>query len=135
MLGIKKQFIKSRIKLEVVSNAPGKLQLFIAQIRKIDDEYKVYETYAKNALLLLNGVENLQIDYQKGIATITYDTKLVDSQKIFRWLQVLIDVGVDYYDVVKENWDKQPNVDESIKVNQIWEKMQPILKQALANVQ
>lgn len=135
MLGIKKQFIKSRIKLEVVSNAPGKLQLFIAQIRKIDDEYKVYETYAKNALLLLNGVENLQIDYQKGIATITYDTKLVDSQKIFRWLQVLIDVGVDYYDVLKENWDKQPNVDESIKVNQIWEKMQPILKQALANVQ
>ena len=38
MLGIKKQFIKNMIKLEVVGNAPGKLQIYVAQIKKIEDE-------------------------------------------------------------------------------------------------
>ena len=34
MLGIKKQLIKSMIKLEVVGNAPGRLQVYVAQIKK-----------------------------------------------------------------------------------------------------
>ena len=59
MLGIKKQLIKSMIKLEVVGNAPGRLQVYVAQIKKVEDEYKHYEVYAKNAILLLNRCNNI----------------------------------------------------------------------------
>lgn len=134
MLGIKKQFIKSMIKPEVVSNTPGKLQLYVAQIKKIEEEYKIYETYAEHALLLLNGVENLQVDYPKGIMTITYDNEIVSVQRIMKWLQLMIDIGVDYYDELKSYWEKQPNVEESVKVDQMWKKMRPILQSSLTKL-
>lgn len=134
MLGIKKQFIKSMIKLEVVSNTPGKLQIYIAQLKKIEDEYKIYENYAENAIMLLNGVENLQVDYPKGIATITYDPNVVNAQQIYRWFQVMIDIGIDYYDEIKDYWEKSPNVDEGVKVDTIWRRMKPILEQALTKL-
>lgn len=134
MLGIKKQFIKSMIKLEVVSNTPGKLQIYIAQLKKIEDEYKIYENYAENAILLLKGVENLQVDYSKGIATITYDPNVINAQQIYRWFQIMIDIGIDYYDEIKNYWEKNPNIDEGVKVDTIWLRMKPILIQALAKL-
>lgn len=132
MMNIKKQFIKSRIKLEVVSNAPGKLEIYVAQIKKVEQEYKVYEGYAENALLLLKGVKSLQIDYPKGIAAIHYDPKITGPHKVFKWLQVMIDIGIDYYDELKPIWEKQPEVEEAIRVKQIWEKMKPVLEEALS---
>lgn len=134
MLGIKKQFIKSMLRPEVVSNTPGKLQLYVAQIKKVEDEYKIYEIYAENALMLLKGVENLQVDYQKGIMTITYDTKQVSVQRLMKWIQLMIDVGVDYYDELKTYWEKQTEIEESVKIDQMWQKMRPILQQNLAKL-
>lgn len=134
MLGIKKQFIKSMLRPEVVSNTPGKLQLYVAQIKKVEDEYKIYEIYAENALMLLKGVENLQVDYQKGIMTITYDTKQVSVQRLMKWLQLMIDVGIDYYDELKTYWEKQTEIEESVKIDQMWQKMRPILQQNLAKL-
>ena len=125
MLGIKKQFIKSMIKLEIVSNTPGKLQVYVAQIKKVENEYKQYEYYAENAMMLLKGVESLDVDYQKGVATIKYDPNVVDVQKIYRWLQMMIDIGVDYYDELKPVWEKEG--DEAQKIEVIWQKMKPIL--------
>lgn len=134
MLGIKKQFIKSMIKLEIVGNTPGKLQLYIAQIKKVEEAYKIYETYAEKALQLLKGVEHLQVDYEKGIATIKYNPEKVSVRKVYRWLQVMIDIGLDYYDGLKEIWEKQIDIEESIKVDQLWKKMKPVLQQGLNQI-
>ena len=132
MLGIKKQFIKSMIKLEIVSNTPGKLQVYIAQIKKVENEYKQYEYYAENALLLIKGVQSLDVDYQKGLATIKYDPSVVDVQKIYKWLQMMIDIGIDYYDELKPMWEKDG--DETKKVEAIWQKMKPILLMQLTKL-
>lgn len=132
MLGIKKQFIKSMIKLEVVGNAPGKLQIYVAQIKKIEDEYKQYEYYAKNAISLLNGVQDLDVDYEKGIINIKYDTSKVNAQQIYKWLQIIVDIGVDYYDELKAIWEKDE--DEDQKVEEIWQRMRPVLTKALAKI-
>ena len=132
MLGIKKQFIKSMIKLEVVGNAPGKLQIYVAQIKKIEDEYKHYEYYAQNAISLLNGVQDLDADYEKGIINIKYDTAKVNAQQIYKWLQVIVDIGVDYYDELKGIWEKDG--DEAQKAEEIWQRMRPVLIKALAKI-
>lgn len=132
MLGIKKQFIKSMIKLEVVGNAPGKLQIYVAQIKKIEDEYKQYEYYAKNAISLLNGVQDLDVDYEKGIINIKYDTSKVNAQQIYKWLQIIVDIGVDYYDELKAIWEKDE--DEDQKVEEIWQRMRPVLTKTLAKI-
>lgn len=132
MLGIKKQLIKSMIKLEVVGNTPGKLQLYVAQIKKVEDEYKQYEYYAENALMLLKGVESLDVDYQKGVATIKYDPSVVTVQKIYKWIQAMIDLGIDYYDELKPMWEQEG--DETQKVEAIWQKIKPILTTQLSKL-
>lgn len=132
MLGIKKQFIKSMIKLEIVGNTPGKLQIYVAQIKKVEDEYKQYEYYAENALMLLRGVESLDVDYQKGIVTIKYNPEIVSVQKIYKWLQVMIDTGIDYYDELKPMWEKEG--EETQKIEAIWQKIKPVLLVQLAKL-
>lgn len=125
MLGIKKQFIKSMIKLEIVGNTPGKLQIYVAQIKKVEDEYKQYEYYAENAIRLLKGVESLDVDYQKGVVTIKYDPEVVSVQTIYKWLQMMIDLGIDYYDELKPMWEKDG--DETQKIEAIWQRIKPVL--------
>ena len=132
MLGIKKQLIKSMIKLEVVGNTPGKLQIYVAQIKKVEDEYKHYQAYAEHALSLLNGIEGLDVDYMKGVATIKYDPNVVNAQQIYKWLQLLVDIGVEYYEDVKPIWEKEG--DEDQKVEEIWQRMKPILMSAVTSI-
>ena len=132
MLGIKKQFIKNMIKLEVVSNTPGKLQIYVAQIKKVEDEYKRYETYAQKAITLMPGINNIDVDYDKGILTINYDFNQVSVQKVYNWLQVMIDVGIDYYDDIKAGWDMQGNEGENVE--KVWQKMRPVLLSQLGKL-
>ena len=132
MLGIKKQFIKNMIKLEVVSNTPGQLQIYIAQIKKIEDEYKAYEPYAQKAIKLLPGINTIDVDYEKGILTINYDPSQVTVQKVYSWLQVMIDVGIDYYDDIKAGWNKQGS--EAEQVEKVWQKMQPVLLSQVSKI-
>lgn len=125
MLGIKKKLIKSMIKLESVGNTPGKLQIYVAQIKKVEEEYKQYEYYAERALMLLNGVENLSVDYQKGVATIQYDSQVVSVQKVYKWVQMMIDIGIDYYDELKPMWEQEG--EEAQKVEEIWQRIKPVI--------
>lgn len=132
MLGIKKQLIKSMIKLEVVGNAPGELQIYVAQIKKVEDEYKHYQIYAEHAIELLKGVQDLDTDYQKGVVTIKYDPNEVNAQQIYKWLQIIIDIGIDYYDDLKLIWEAEG--DEDQKVEMIWQRMKPVLMKAMAKL-
>ena len=132
MLGIKKQLIKSMIKLEVVGNAPGELQIYVAQIKKVEDEYKHYQIYAEHAIELLKGVQDLDTDYQKGVVTIKYDPNEVNAQQIYKWLQIILDIGIDYYDDLKLMWEAEG--DEDQKVEMIWQRMKPVLMKAMAKL-
>lgn len=132
MLGIKKQLIKSMIKLEVVKNIPGTLQIYVSQIKKADDEYKCYQIYAEKGIEMLNGITHLAVDYPKGIVTVNYDQNVVTAKKIYKWLNTIVDLGVDYYDDLKPIWEG-PGTDDQ-KVEMIWKKVQPILTKALGKL-
>lgn len=129
MLGIKKQLIKSMIKLEVVKNVPGNLQIYVSQIKKADDQYKCYQVYAEKGIELLNGITHLAVDYPKGIVTIEYDQNAVTAKKIYTWLNKIVDLGVDYYDDLKPIWEGEGTDDQ--KVELIWQKVKPVLVNAL----
>lgn len=132
MLGIKKQLIKSMIKLEVVGNTPGTLQIYVAQLKKVEEEYKHYQIYAERAILLLKGVQDLDVDYMKGVVTIKYDSDIVNAQQIYKWVQVMIDLGIDYYDELKAIWEKDGDDDK--KAEEIWQRVKPALMTAIAKL-
>ena len=129
MLSIKKQFIKNMIKLEVVSNTPGKLELYISQIKKVEDEYKVYEVYADRMMKLLKGVKGISVDYDRGLLTVNYEETKLNPRQVYGWIQTMVDVGIEYYDEIKQSWNKNSN--EAAEVEKVWNKMEPVLKSKL----
>lgn len=130
MFGIKKQLIKNAIKLEVVQSTPGKLVIYVAQIKKLEEEYKKYVPYAVEGIKFLEGIQNVTVDYEKGLVNIKYDIDKVSAQKIYKWLNALVNRGVDEYENVKKQFPKEDfetdKLDENVE--KIW---QLVVKPAL----
>lgn len=130
MFGIKKQLIKNAIKLEVVQSTPGKLVIYVAQIKKLEEEYKKYVPYAVEGIKFLEGIQNVTVDYEKGLINIKYDIDKVSPQKIYKWLNALVNRGVDEYENVKKQFPKEDfetdKLDETVE--KIW---QLVVKPAL----
>lgn len=126
MFGLKKHFIKSMIKIDVVNNIPGSLTLHAAQISQVEDEYKSYEHFAIDALKLLKGINSVKVDYENGLVTIKYNNEIVTAGDIQNWIDAIVDVVIDNKDFIKDNWEKD--------VNLVWDKMKPILLQSLNNL-
>ena len=76
--------------------------------------------------------DHIAVDYDKGILTINYDPNQLTVQKVYNWLQVMIDVGIDYYDEIKAGWNMQGN--EAEQVEKVWQKMQPVLLSQLSKI-
>jgi copper chaperone CopZ len=102
VFGLKKQLIKNLIKFNVIENSPGLLKIQIERLSEIDNQFKIYEEYAAEAVKLLNGVEKIDIDYDKNTVTISYDRNRVTAQKIYSWLQVMLDVTLDNLEFIQK---------------------------------
>ena len=126
MFGLKKNIIKSMIKVETISNEPGELKLFVKQIGEIEDEYKSYEHFALDALKILDGIKKVNVDYDRALITIIYDENIVSVGQIYKWIDILIDISLDYKDFIKDNWEKD--------VNMVWTKLRPILEKRVMEV-
>ncbi len=126
MFGLKKNLIKSMIKVEIISNEPGELKLYAKQIADVDDEYKVYEHFVLDALKILGGIKKVNVDYDKALVTIMYNSSEVTAQQIYKWIDILVDISLDYKDFIKDNWENNVNI--------VWAKMKPILEKRVVEV-
>ena len=126
MFGLQKNLIKSMIKIETISNEPGELKLYAKQIADVEDEYKIYEHFVLDALKLLGGIKGVKVDYDRALVTIMYDENEVSASQIYRWIDILVDISLDYKDFIKDNWEKD--------VNMVWAKMKPILEKRVMEV-
>ncbi|MDF2876918.1 MAG: hypothetical protein K0S30_14 [Clostridia bacterium] len=102
MFGLKKQLIKNLIKFNVVENNSGLLKIQIERLSEIDNQFKAYEEYAAEAVKLLKGVEKVTIDYDKNTISISYDVNTTTAQKIYSWLQVILDVVLDNLEFIQK---------------------------------
>ncbi|WP_054742727.1 heavy-metal-associated domain-containing protein [Cellulosilyticum ruminicola] len=126
MFGFKKNLIKSMIKIETISNDPGELKLYAKQIIDIEDEYRVYEHFILDAIKILKGINDVKVDYDRGLVTIKYNESLVAAEEIYRWIDILIDISLDNKEFIKDNGEKD--------VNLVWAKLKPILEKRALEV-
>lgn len=127
MFGLKKNFIKSRIKIETISNTPGELKLFAKQLAEIEDEYKAYEHFVLDALKILGGIKRVNVDYDRALVTITYSENEVSADQIYKWIDILVDISLDNKEFIKDNWEKDANM--------VWAKLRPVLEKRVLEVQ
>lgn len=126
MFGLKKNLIKSMIKIETISNEPEELKLYAKQIADIEDEYKSYEHFVLDAIKILNGIKKVSVDYDRALVTITYNENEVSAGQIYKWIDILVDISLDNKDFIKDNWEKD--------VNLVWAKLRPILEKRVMEV-
>jgi hypothetical protein len=98
---LKKQFIKSVIKLTIVENKPNLLKTHIAKLSELDKKFKTHDRYIIEAFKLLNGVENINVSYEEGILTIHYNEQIVTAQKVYSWMRVILDVALDNLEFIE----------------------------------
>lgn len=105
MIGLKKQLVKSFINPKVVSNKPGELIIQSNAVAKIDEEIKIYEKQAAELVKLLDGIEEVTINYQLNRIAIRYDVNKLTPYQVMRWVEIVIDVSIEYLEIIQDNWE------------------------------
>ncbi len=106
MFGLKKQLIKSFIKLSVIENKPNSLKIRINKLEDLAPEYRMYEKEIIEAIRLLQGIEEVAVSFEEGVITIKYNDQKLSPQTIFYWLQLIIDVGLDNFEFIEQYAEK-----------------------------
>ena len=118
---LKKQFIKSFIKLTVIENKPNILKVHVAKLSELDEKYKIYGRYLEDAIKLLKGIHSTHIDYEHSVIVIHYDEKSVTSQKVYYWMKLILDVTVDHLEFIEKY--------SAIDTGYMMKKLEEVLKQ------
>lgn len=102
MKGLKKQLVKSFINLRVVSSVPGEIVIQSNAIAKIGEEFQGYDKQVESLALLLEGIQEVSVDYKANKIKIKYDTNKLTPKKILKWVEIIIDVAIDYLEVIQQ---------------------------------
>ena len=102
MNGLKKQFIKSFLKLTILENKPGILKIQMAKLSGLDTKYRVYERYVARAIKLLGGIEDIDIVYETNSITVHYNEQAITAQKIYNWIQEILDVVLNNLEFIEQ---------------------------------
>ena len=119
-MSLKKQLIKNYIKMQLLSNMPGELHIKIGNLPNLNKEYMEFVPYVYDALKLLEGVNDVQANFETGEVIILY-SQVLKPEQIIRWINILIDTAIDHMDFIAAKWE----VDRDQVIN--------TLNQALAN--
>ncbi len=110
-MSLKKQFIKSQLKLKLVSNTPGQLKIKIGALPRLENTYKGFEGQVVTLLKLLEGVTDVQTVFDTGVITLTYDADRLTDRQVMQWINVFIDTAIDNMQFIASNWETNlPNV-------------------------
>lgn len=99
---LKKQLIKKVVKLSIVKSEAGILVVHIARLSDLDEKFKIYESYMKEAIELLNGIEKVETHYESSNIIIKYNAQRIVPGKIYNWMQVILGVALDNLSFIKQ---------------------------------
>lgn len=109
MNGLKKQLIKSFINIRIVSSTPGEIVLQTNALTKIGEEFKNYDKQVESLALVLDGIQEVVADYQTNRITIKYDSVKLTPKKVLKWVEIMIDVGIEYLEVIQKYGESNPD--------------------------
>lgn len=102
MENLKKHIFKHFAKVKVVHSMPGRLRLKLVNTSNIPEEYSYYIKYLKDALCILPGIDKVKFNHVIGTILIEYNVDKVYEEKILRWIDTIIKVGADNFQLIKD---------------------------------
>ena len=104
MMSLKKQLIKNYIKMQLLSNMPGELHIRMANLSNLSKDYVEFAQYVYDAIKLLNGINDIQVNFTTGEVVILY-SQVLRPEQIIRWINIIIDTAIDYMDFIAAKWE------------------------------
>ena len=100
MLKITKKVLKKFLEFKITRSIPGRMRLKSKAPRAIYKEAENYDQYLKRSILLLQGIDKLEINYNIGTALIQYNIEKVHEEKILNWINKIIEVGIKNSEII-----------------------------------
>lgn len=108
----KKLIISKLSKIKIVESKRGALTVKLDILEKIPEEYMFYQTYLKDALNILEGVEDASVNLNLSQITIIYNENLLSRDRLLSWIEKIKEIGLKNYDFIEQNG--QNNLDEVV---------------------
>lgn len=104
-MSLKKQLIKNYLKMQLISNEPGRMKIRIGNLPKLDEKYETFESSVIELLKILPGITNIETAFGTGDMTINYNQALLTPKQVMRWINVVVDVAIDNMNFISTNWE------------------------------
>lgn len=102
MLAVTKMVLKKFLEFKVTRSIPGRMRLKSKAPEMVYKQVEEYEDYLKRAILLLDGINDVEFNFHIGTALILYDTTKIYEAKILKWINKIIEIGVENQENIME---------------------------------
>lgn len=90
------------LEFKVIERSPGRIILKFNAPEIIYNQLEAYDKYFKVAILLLDGINEVEFNYNIGTFFILYDKEKTREDKIFKWVNKIIEVGIENQELIEE---------------------------------
>lgn len=102
MLKIGVKILKKFVEFKVIRSIPGRMRLKSRAPESVYKQAEPFDRYLKQSIMLLDGIENVEINYHIGTVLIEYDTEKTYESKILKWINKIIEVGINNQEHIGE---------------------------------
>lgn len=103
MFDFKAFIIKQFAKVKVVESSIGKITLKVPSSLHIEDEYRWYDEFVARGVKILNGIQDIQFNYDTGTIFIAYNINIVNEEKVLKWINTVINVAITNLKLIEEH--------------------------------
>lgn len=83
----------SRIK--VVHSLPGRVRIKVNNLNSVPDKYRKYDEEISRGMKILDGIDDVSINYVLGTILISYDTNKLYEKKVLSWVKEFAYICID----------------------------------------
>ncbi len=126
MLAVTKMVLKKFLEFKVTRSIPGRMRLKSKAPEMVYKQVEEYEEYLKRAILLLDGIQEVEFNFHIGTALILYDTEKIYETKILKWINKIIAIGLENQENIMEYSDNNMKHLELILEQQLKEEVEKL---------
>lgn len=120
------KILKKFVEFKVLRSIPGRMRLKSKAPKMLYKEAEQYDQYLKNSMKLLDGIEEVRVNYSIGTVLIKYDISKTYESKILKWINKIIEVGLKNQEDIAQYWDRNFKYLEKILEQQLKEEVEKL---------
>lgn len=99
---IPKVVLRKLLEFKVIEGVPGRMSLKSKAPENIYNQLEPYDKYLKRATLLLDGIDEVEFNYNTGTVLILYDIKEIQEIKVLNWVNKIAEIGMENQETIEE---------------------------------